>query len=114
MTSLLVILAFYYQQIALGNTSPEIIRDYIATEALVQGVNPQLALGIATRESKLNPNAVGDHGTSIGLWQVHLPAHPSISREMALNIVQSTQWAIKELKNGKCKEWSTCPASMSD
>ena len=31
---------------------------------------------IARCESHLNPRAVGDNGQSIGLFQVHMPAHP--------------------------------------
>ncbi len=34
-------------------------------------VDPTLALADATVESGLNPNAVGDHGTSFGLFQLH-------------------------------------------
>ena len=30
---------------------------------------------VIRRESGGNPNAVGDHGTSIGLMQIHVPAH---------------------------------------
>lgn len=36
-------------------------------------------------ESSFNPNAVGDNGTSFGLSQIHLPAHPDITKEQALD-----------------------------
>ncbi len=36
------------------------------------GVPPNLALAIAQNESGLNPNAVGDNGTSFGLYQLHI------------------------------------------
>jgi len=38
--------------------------------------NPDLAAAIAMAESNGNPLAIGDNGTSFGLWQIHLPAHP--------------------------------------
>lgn len=109
MQGLLAILLFYYSQFALGNTSPEIIKDYIATEALVAGVNPQLAIQIAHDESKFNPMAIGDHGESYGIWQIHLPAHVSLNAQNAQDIVFSTQWSVNQLKEGNCRIWSTCP-----
>ena len=36
-----------------------------------QGVPPALAIATAQQESGLNPYAVGDHGTSFGLYQLH-------------------------------------------
>ena len=106
---LLPVLMFYISLIQSGSTTPAIIRDYIATEAIISNVNPQLAISIATAESKLNPNAIGDHGTSMGLWQIHLPAHASVSPENARSVVYSTEWAVNQLKEGNCQIWSTCP-----
>ncbi len=106
---LLTVLLFYYSQIANGNTDPVLIRDYIATEALVAGVDPQMAQEIVSKESKFNCEAIGDHGTSHGCWQIHLPAHKDISKAQANDIVWSTQWSMKQLKEGNCKIWSTCP-----
>ncbi len=51
-------------------------------ETTIQGgVSPLCPSG----ESNWNPNAVGDHGTSFGLAQIHLPAHPGITKEQALD-----------------------------
>ena len=36
------------------------------------GIPPSLALAIAQHESGLNPNSVGDNGTSFGLYQLHI------------------------------------------
>ncbi len=102
-------LLFYYNQIALGNTSPEIIKDYIAVEALAAGVSPQMAQSIVHDESKFKCDRVGDHGTSYGCWQIHLPAHKEISKEQAFDVVWSTNWSMQQLKAGNCKIWSTCP-----
>lgn len=35
-----------------------------------------MAAAIAMAESGGNATAVGDGGTSFGLWQIHTPAHP--------------------------------------
>lgn len=112
MTSLLLVLAFYYQLIQNGNTSPEIIRDYVVVESLVAGVNPQISQGVVKRESGFNCEAIGDHGESEGCWQIHLPAHKSISSSQAKDPIFSTQWSLQEIKENGCKIWTTCAETM--
>ncbi len=91
----------------------------IAEEANANGVDPQTALFIADKESTMNPEAKGDFSTttmkytSFGIFQIHLSAHPEITEKEALNAWWSIKWAIKELANGKCFEWSTCPLTQS-
>src|SRR5215472_10111421 len=51
--------------------------DQATVSAIIQaardtGVDPALALAIAQKESGLNPNAIGDGGTSFGLFQLHI------------------------------------------
>jgi hypothetical protein len=61
-------------------------------EAQRQGVDPALAVAVATQESYLNPGAVGDHGKSLGLFQLQRAAaidagiDPNRRGEMDLNI----------------------------
>lgn len=43
----------------------------IVAVAQQHGVDPRLALADAEQESGLNPSAVGDQGTSFGLYQLH-------------------------------------------
>lgn len=46
------------------------------------GASPAQAVGIlanAMAESNLDPEAVGDNGTSYGLWQFHEPGYPNAS-----------------------------------
>lgn len=45
------------------------IQSLIIQAALDAGIDPYLALAVATQESGLNPNAVGDGGYSFGLYQ---------------------------------------------
>lgn len=103
---------FYYQQIQNGNTDPVLIRDYIVTESLIMGVDPQISQGVVYRESRFNCKAIGDNGTSHGCWQIHLPAHKTVTKEQAHDIVWSTQWSLKEIKKNGCKIWSTCKDTM--
>lgn len=111
-------LLFYYQLFATTpNVSTTTIKDYIAVEALVAGLNPQMMQGIAERESSFNCNAVGDNGTSYGCFQIHKPETKKIrpiSKDQAKNIVISTNWAIQTIKeDGDCHQWSTCEKVMA-
>ncbi|MGI8309047.1 transglycosylase SLT domain-containing protein [Saccharopolyspora hattusasensis] len=47
------------------------IVETITSVAQQHGLDPVLALATAYQESKLNPRAVGDGGTSFGLYQLH-------------------------------------------
>jgi len=51
--------------------TPDQIKALITTIANEMGVNPQLAIAIAQQESGLNPQSVGDNGTSFGLYNLH-------------------------------------------
>jgi hypothetical protein len=112
MLSLLASLAFYYNAILLGDTSQITIRDYMVNEALVAGVDPQLAIGVAKAESGFNCEANGDNNHSHGCWQIFLPAHLDVTHEQAHDIIWSTNWALKEMKVNGCKIWSVCDGVM--
>lgn len=47
------------------------VANKIATVARNLGIDPRLAVADAYQESKLNPQAVGDNGTSFGVFQLH-------------------------------------------
>ena len=87
----------------------ESVPEYIATTAKEYGVDPQLALYISYKESQWNPNAIGDHGTSFGVFQIHNPESKGLTPTQAKNLIISTKWAMQELAQGKCYLWSTCP-----
>lgn len=53
------------------------LAEQIASEALEQGVDPKLAVAIATVESSLNPNAVGVLGEQ-GLFQLRPEYHQGV------------------------------------
>jgi soluble lytic murein transglycosylase-like protein len=64
----------------------------IRQEAQRRGVDPDLAVAVATQESSLTPNAVGDNGNSLGVFQLQRAAaldagiDPDRRGEVAANI----------------------------
>lgn len=58
-------------------------------------------------ESTWKADARGDGGTSIGLAQIHLPAHPHITEEEALDAEFSLNFMVDEFKAGNEWKW-TC------
>lgn len=57
-------------------------------------------------ESTLNPNAVGDNGKSFGIAQIHLPSHPEITKEQALDPAFAIEYLAKEISEGNGGQWS--------
>lgn len=54
-----------------------------------------------------NPKIAGDNSTSFGLSQIHLPAHPDISKEQAEDPKFAIDYMITEIKKGHGSMW-TC------
>lgn len=70
----------------------------IVSVAKAKGINPLLALAIAYHESGLDPTAVGDGGTSFGLFQLHQGGElGSMSKAQAFNPVLNAQVALSQL-----------------
>ncbi len=93
-------------------SNPAQIEEYIRREADRIGVDGEKAVKIAMCESSLIPTIHGDSGESVGLWQIHLPAHPTITEAQAKDPVWSTQWALENMKEGKWDMW-TCHKIVS-
>ncbi len=83
------------------------IKHLIEVEAIHQGVSPKLAIGVATVESSLNPNARGAKG-EIGLFQL-LPAtlEPKKSRLLVNNIRRGIREIAYWQKNCPTKDQET-------
>ncbi len=45
--------------------------DVVTAAAKANGVNPALAIAVAKKESSLNPDATGDGGKALGMFQLH-------------------------------------------
>ena len=77
------------------STSPLIALQRLANEYLVSEYR---LIKTMTCESGLRENAIGDNGNSIGLFQIHLPSHPTITKECGLNLSCISPYAIKLFK----------------
>lgn len=79
----------------------------IARSSYKWGVSGILMAQIIQCESSGNVAAIGDGGTSYGLVQIHLPAHPSVTKEQALDPVWAINFLARELSKGNGRIW-TC------
>lgn len=73
----------------------ETITEIITKEALKQGLEPRVALTVATIESSLNPRAIGTKG-EIGLFQIR-PEYSEVSRVALLDPYVNARIGIKKL-----------------
>lgn len=64
-------------------------------------------LDTLTCESGLHPDRVGDNGTSFGVAQIHLPAHPDVTKEEALDPEFAIEWSAQQFAAGRAYMW-TC------
>lgn len=70
-------------------------------------VNAELMSAVVKCESTFNPDAIGDYGNSFGLVQIHLPSHPTITKEQAYDPDFALDFLAKNLAKGKGNMW-TC------
>jgi len=93
--------------------TPEAVELLIRHKAQEYGVDAEKAVSVAKCESHLNYDIQSYHirpdGTredSWGVWQIHLPAHPTVTREMATDPIWATEWAMEHLSKGHWSMWS--------
>ena len=79
----------------------------ISSSALKWNVDEERLRKTLFCESSLNPEAVGDGGYSFGIAQIHLPSHPEITKEQALNPEWSIDYIAEQFSKEKAKMW-TC------
>lgn len=84
------------------STVPELITEY----AGLYNLNEVVLRNTLYCESKLNPKAIGDHGASYGVAQIHLPSHPNISAEEALDPDFAIRWTAQQFSKGNQGMWS--------
>ena len=67
------------------------------------------AVAIAIAESGGDPNAVGDGGTSIGLWQIHYTVHPEFDETKLTDPAYNAgaAFSIYSARNRNFGAWST-------
>ena len=88
-------------------SSVEEMKGYATERAKEAGVSPVTVLAVISCESQWIPTAVGDYGHSIGLAQINLPSHTSVSREMAEDPRYAINFLVNNLKDGNGNMW-TC------
>lgn len=69
-------------------------------------VSPSLMKKVIYCESSYNPKAVGDGGTSFGLSQIHLPAHPEVTKEQAFDEDFAINFMGESFSKNKHRMWS--------
>jgi Transglycosylase SLT domain len=100
----------------------------VRAKAEEYGVSPVAMSAIINCESQWNytiqsqhtyheknvPNGyqVGDREQSYGLVQIHLPAHPHIKKEDAINPEFAIDFLAKNLKAGRAGMW-TCAKTLA-
>jgi hypothetical protein len=109
---MLPILIYYYAQIAMGNTSPDIIKDYAVAESLMAGVDPAVITKVIERESGFDTNKVHKNDGKVGcnsrgLVQIRDCNH-DVTDQQAFNPVFAVNFLIKNID--KCHTWwyNTC------
>lgn len=92
-------------QIKAQSLNEKIIRK-IATE---QGVDPDIAVRVATCESKLNEKAINTNAQGSrdrGLFQINDKYHPEVSDAEAFNPIFATEFFCKAFKAGNLSWWN--------
>ena len=92
------------------------------TEAMIEhaaramDVSPEYAACIAYHESRFDPEAIGDQGRAVGLYQWHYESWAHVRRQMGLSTddrrddpVEATVTAMWAWRNGYRHWWSTAP-----
>lgn len=90
--------------------------------AIAYGVDPMLALEICRLESSFRPEAVGDEGKAVGLWQWHLKSWDHVRLKMGIigddmrawprESTLAAMYAMGELD--LYRWWSTYPIAMTN
>lgn len=82
------------------------IIEFARQVAVAHGLNVGHFISTMNCESNFNYLIQGDHGNSIGVAQIYLPAHPSITKSMAEDPYFSLIWAARQWQLGNAHLWS--------
>ncbi len=106
-------LGIYPTPLAAAEISPKYVDFSTSTAPLVLAafaskyhIDPGGFIETARCESRFDKNAVGDKGTSFGVWQIHAPAHLDITKAQMLDPWWSTEWAAQQFAKGNQLIWS--------
>lgn len=71
----------------------------ITAAAQAQGIDPAALAALISWESGFNPQARGDSGLSLGLGQIHMPAHPDVTEAQAFDPNFAIPWTAQFFAN---------------
>ena len=71
------------------------------------GVEEKLLKAVCSIESHCDSSRVGDGGKSYGAFQIYLPAHPTITKEQAMDYEWAKSWTLEH-----CKQYVNDPATF--
>ena len=77
---------------------------YVLDRVAEAGINPKIAEAVIRCESNWKPTVVS-RTSDYGLWQLNLPSHPSVTKECALDVNCSTEYAIQMIKRSGWYPW---------
>jgi hypothetical protein len=101
-----IALFFVFLPVLVSATTRSEYEAYARHAAKVHGVNAEHLVATLKCEAHFNAKAIGDHGESYGLSQIHLPDHPNISSKQALNGFWAIDFAVHEFSIGNAGIWS--------
>ncbi|MCX6785952.1 MAG: transglycosylase SLT domain-containing protein [Candidatus Komeilibacteria bacterium] len=100
------------QKVAAQEAMPEIINlneltvwDRIRLVAKQENFDAEKLLRLAWCESRFDPKAVGDGGSSLGLFQINQEFWPGTAK-IAMDVEESATWTINKLKAGQAYLWA--------
>jgi len=81
------------------------VEQRIRRVAKKEGYNADYLVALAKCESSLDQFAIGDQANSYGIFQINQGYWPD-TKEIALDIEESTRWTINQLKQDRSYLWS--------
>lgn len=80
----------------------------LLTTAGMDSASAAIGAAIALAESGGQTDKVGDNGSSFGLWQIHLPAHPEVSQGCAFDPACAASAVLRISSGGtNWQPWTT-------
>ena len=92
---------------------PQTVEQAVKVYGDKYGVNEDLLNYIIKCESGFNISSVGDKGKSFGLVQIHLPSHPEVTKQQALDFNFAVEFLSKNIAEGKADMW-TCYRNLNE
>lgn len=75
--------------------------DIIKRISAEYSIDWKIIYAICVIESNCKADTIGDSGQSYGAFQIHLPSHPNVSKEQAMDVEFAAKWTIEHGKKYK-------------